>query len=213
MARPASTALDEARMREQLARGALALFREGGIDAVSLRKLAGHLGVSHTMLYRYFDSKEALFTAVRLASLDLLYEQLCRADVPSAPPLERVRAVSQALIRFGLEYAREYRFLFSAEQPRMEQQPELLALRHRVFDHIVDIAKAAKQGQLIAMDPRTWVHLAWSMLHGLLTLHESNQLLEGRRFEDLIDAALEVLLSANAELSTHGIKRSAGTKR
>lgn len=201
MARPANSEQDDAKMRERLATAALSLFRESGLDGVSLRKLAAHLGVSHTLLYRYFDGMEGLFTALRLASLRLLFERLQAADDIDAKPLERIRASTRALVEFAQEHPREYRFLFSAEQPHLAQQPELLALRHRVFDHIVDIAQVAKKQRLIAIDPRTWVHMAWALLHGLLTLQESNQLLEGRQFDDLVDAALKVLIGAPARRS------------
>ena len=195
MARPANTEVDNARMRVRLADGALTLFRQHGLEAVTLRRLAMQMGVSHTMLYRYFESKEALFTAVRLASLHALQQQLDAADDTAQDSLSRIRAVSEALIRFGIEHAREYRFLFSAEQPALAENAELLALRHGVFDHIVAIAEAAAAQGVITMEPRTWVHMAWALLHGLLTLNESNQLLEGRSFSELVDAALAVLLS------------------
>lgn len=203
MARPANTEVDDERMRTRLAAGALALFRQYGLEAVTLRRLATQMGVSHTMLYRYFESKEALFTAVRLASLQALHQQLDAADNAAQGSLQRIRAVAEALIRFGIEHAREYRFLFSAEQPALAENAELLALRHGVFDHIVAIAEAAAAQGLIRMEPRTWVHMAWALLHGLLTLNESNQLLEGRSFSELVDAALEVLLGAAKRPTLH----------
>ena len=71
---------------------------------------------------------------------------------------------------------------------------ELKKLRHEIFDHIVELAEEAEDDGLITLDGRTWVHIAWSTLHGMLILQESKQLLEGRRFEDLLTPALETLL-------------------
>jgi AcrR family transcriptional regulator len=195
MARPANSIEEDDKMRERLTAAALTLFRESGLDGVSLRKLAAHLGVSHTLLYRYFDNIEGLFTALRLASLQALFELLLAADNSAAIPVQRLRAATHALVAFARANPREYRFLFSAEQPNLAQQRELVALRHRVFDHMVVIAREAKRQGVIATDPRTWVHMAWALLHGLLTLEESNQLLEGRRFDSLVDAALKLLLN------------------
>lgn len=208
MARPANSELDDARMRGKLAAGALALFRKQGLEAVTLRRLATQMDVSHTLLYRYFDSKEALFSAVRLASLQALHEQLTAADDRTSDPLQRIRAMAEALVKFGIEHAREYRFLFSAEQPELARNSELLRLRHTVFDHIVAIAEEAAAQGLIAMEPRTWVHMAWALLHGLLTLNESNQLLEGRSFAELIDAALDVLLGEANRKASRSKKRA-----
>jgi AcrR family transcriptional regulator len=181
-------------MRERLAGAALRLFREAGPEGVSLRKLSQELGISHTMLYRYFDNKDALFTAVRVASLQVLHGALLEADVAAAPVLTRIRAAVQALVSFGLQYPREYRFLFADEQPELSGNHALLQLRHQVFDHIVMIATVAQRQQVIALEPRTWVHMAWALLHGILTLRESNQLLEGRQFDELLEPALTLLL-------------------
>lgn len=209
MARPTNTELVDAQMRERLAAAALALFRRSGVEGVSLRKLAVQVGVSHTMLYRYFASKEALLDAVRMATLRELHASLIDADDRANDALSRIRTAAQALIRFGVAFPREYRFLFSAEPSQLVQNDELLKLRHQVFDHIVDIAKVAHRQQLITMEARTWVHMAWALLHGLLTLHESNQLLEGRSFDDLANAAVEVLLGgAQAAPPAVGRKRA-----
>src|SRR3954447_13952609 len=50
--------------REEIADAALALLDTEGLDAVSFRRVAGELGVSHMTLYSYLDSKEALLDAM-----------------------------------------------------------------------------------------------------------------------------------------------------
>lgn len=194
MARPAHSDKENEQMRKRLAKGALELFRQLGHEDVSLRRLAGYAGVSHTLLYRYFENKEGLFTAVRVASLNLLYDMFCQADSKSNPPLVRLRNAAEALLCYGRTYPAEYRFVFSAEQPDLAKRKTLLALRHKVFGHIVEIAQEAKEQGVITMEPRTWVHLAWATLHGILTLNESNQLIEGRSVDDLANSALDLLL-------------------
>jgi AcrR family transcriptional regulator len=49
---------------EEIADAALALLDREGLDAVSFRRVAGELGVSHMTLYSYLDSKEALLDAM-----------------------------------------------------------------------------------------------------------------------------------------------------
>ena len=41
-------------MRCQLVDAGLALYRSAGLEAVSLRRLADAVGISHTLPYRYF---------------------------------------------------------------------------------------------------------------------------------------------------------------
>ncbi len=194
MARPTNTETQNEQMRQRLIQGALELFRAGGVDAVSLRKLADHVGVSHTTLYRYYSNKSALLNAIRVGSLLTLRQYARDADDPTMPVLERIRAAALALIRYGTQHPREYRFVFAEEQPALRQQEKLVAVRHEIFDHIVELATEAEKKGLIAMDARTWVHIAWSTLHGMMILQESKQLLEGRQFEELLTPALDTLL-------------------
>lgn len=49
---------------EEIADAALALLDAEGMEAVSFRRVAGELGVSHMTLYSYLDSKEALLDAM-----------------------------------------------------------------------------------------------------------------------------------------------------
>lgn len=194
MARPANTDIENERMRERLATGARELFRHGGVSELSLRKLSDHVGVSHTMLYRHFANKDDLLTAMRVSSLSALQQRLQQADNPGEPVLVRIRSAAVALVEFGRKHAREYRFIFADDQPRLNTEHPLMKLRHGVFDHIVALAEEAKGQGLIALEARTWVHIAWGLLHGILVLEESNQLLEGRDFDELLKPALDTLL-------------------
>lgn len=181
-------------MRERLMVGALELFRDGGTQAISLRRLALNVGVSHTMLYRYFANKEELLTAIRMSSLEALEQTLLDADTGSSDVMLRIETATLALVKFGRERFREYRFIFAHEQPRLDKNHPLLALRHRVFNHIVVMAEEANAKGLIALDARTWVHIAWGLIHGMLVLDDSNQLIEGRQFDELMRPVLDTLL-------------------
>src|SRR3954466_4577198 len=52
------------RSREAIARAALDLVDREGLDALSMRRLAGELGMGTMTLYGYFRTKEELLDAV-----------------------------------------------------------------------------------------------------------------------------------------------------
>ena len=52
--------------------GAAAAFARGGYSATSMADVAAATGVSHLIVYRHFDSKDALYEAVLDRALDLL---------------------------------------------------------------------------------------------------------------------------------------------
>ncbi len=83
----------EARPSE-LADAALALFVEKGFAATRLDEIAARAGVSKGTLYLYFDSKEALFTAViRDGILPLIDEAEARVDSMAEDPEHILREI------------------------------------------------------------------------------------------------------------------------
>ncbi|MFG2076481.1 TetR/AcrR family transcriptional regulator [Nonomuraea maritima] len=84
--------------RERIVAAALALADEGGLDAVSLRKVAARLDVGPMRLYGYISTKEELF--------DLMVDEVHAEILPAEPPGDwrealRVRAhrTRQAALR------------------------------------------------------------------------------------------------------------------
>jgi AcrR family transcriptional regulator len=56
--------------------GAAVAFARGGYAATSIADITAATGVSHLIVYRHFDSKEALYEAVLERALDLLTQAL-----------------------------------------------------------------------------------------------------------------------------------------
>lgn len=85
--------------REAFVDAALELISASGIEQLSMRKVAVHLGVSSMAAYKHFSSKEALLTAA-LDTFIARAEVLPATDLPWAQWLEQValrmyRALSQ----------------------------------------------------------------------------------------------------------------------
>ncbi|GAA3078262.1 TetR/AcrR family transcriptional regulator [Pseudonocardia yunnanensis] len=78
---------DSAATRKALADAGRALFATVGYDATTVRAIADRAGVNQSLLFRYFGSKEGLFSA---AVLDKATELL--AEVPRDALLERTLA-------------------------------------------------------------------------------------------------------------------------
>ncbi len=80
--------------RQEIAREALAMLDEEGLDALSMRRLADRLGVGTMTLYGYFRSKgELLDAAVGAAAADFEF------DPPEGGVRERFRAYVHAAQR------------------------------------------------------------------------------------------------------------------
>ena len=86
--------------REAIAEAALALIDADGLDALSMRRLGGALGVEAMALYHHFQNKGKLLDAVMGRLLD-------EAELPargSMPPLARIRRFAESYRRIAIHH-------------------------------------------------------------------------------------------------------------
>jgi AcrR family transcriptional regulator len=186
MARTALSAAAVDSMRGRLCEACLTIFRREGLEAVTFRALADAIGVSHTLPYRYFASKEELLANVRLLCFERFEAFVVRREASAENPLARVFAVLDAYGDFVLEHPVEYSLIFATSQPPPQRYPQLLAARRRLFEHCVALVQQCIDDDVLAGDARDLTHAVWAAVHGLLTLHVANQLVHGRTLERLL---------------------------
>lgn len=194
MPRPALSEQQLVDMRQRLCDAALDIYRNEGYEAVSFRRLATYLGVSHTQPYRVFDNKDELFAAVRLDCYQRFYDAIEQGDPKEQGPVARLYVLARVILEYVEANPADYRLMFSIHQPPLERYPELLAIRQRAFDYLVVIVEQMHAAGIIKDDPRTVMHMAWVSVHGLLTLHTAGQLVHGHKLEDLVEPLLRTII-------------------
>lgn len=187
MSRAALQPNEIAATRKRLCSAALSLYQQGGEAAVTFRRLADQMGTSHTRPYRYFDNKEALMAALRVTCFGRFMGVIRSHDDPGADPATRLRTIFYALVDYLQQHPAEYQLMFCAGQPPLARYPDILRARQAAFDYLVAIVKQAVDAGLVDADPRTLVHVGWSGVHGLLSLHTAGQLVHGRCLDELIE--------------------------
>lgn len=194
MARPQFTAEELQAARARLTGLALQLYLEEGLEAVSFRRLAELAGISHTLPYRYFESKEALLVALRVECTQRFETFLRSREAANSGPLEHIREIGAAYVAFVQAHPSEYQMIFTPQQPAPDTCPVLLAARQRLFAHVVHTVEAAGlQGNALEL-----AHLFWAAMHGLLSLHLAGQLVHGCTLQDLAHPLVESLLASHA---------------
>ena len=146
--------------RDQIVRAARDLAEADGWPAVTMRRLAGELGVTQPVLYSAFASRQALIDAVALNGFEDLAAWLETVD---ASPMARMRAY----LDFAVAHPRVYEAMFSLPSGlafAAEDTPEPL---QRAFSGIRDAFADADE---------TRAEVAWSAWHGLATLQASGRL-------------------------------------
>ncbi|MEO8813419.1 MAG: TetR/AcrR family transcriptional regulator, partial [Caulobacteraceae bacterium] len=185
---------DIAGFRDRLIDAAERLFAEHGTEVVTIRQIAGELGVSAMTPYRYFRDKDAILAAVRARGFDRHAEALehAYADHPG-DTAGRARAIGAAYVDFALANPETYKLMFDFKQPSEGDYPDLVRAGRRSHAtmtlHLRDLARA---GQLNG-DPELFGHLYWAALHGPLMLQFAGMLpakYDVRRLIDALSAAI-----------------------
>ena len=127
--------------REQLARD--------GAAALSLRSIARDLGMAPSALYRYFDGRDALLSALILAAYESLAqcaeEAAGRAASSVGTDSERFALVPGAIRRWALARPHEWGLLFGTPVPGYEAPEDTVAPYARTAAAMVRPVVVARQ--------------------------------------------------------------------
>jgi len=164
------------RLREALLESSVEILSEGGPRALSLREAARRAGVSSGAPYRHFRDKDQLLAAIALRAFEAFDADLAAAGAEArghdASPLEVLRQLGVAYVRFSAEHPAEFRLMFGEFAPKREPDSELGKAVQSAAGHLsraVDELLRAAGGSPSAKQDTTV--LAWSLVHGLAALH------------------------------------------
>jgi len=148
------------------------LIETGDEAAVSIRAVAKAVGVTPPSIYLHFADKTELIFQVCQVHWTRFNDHLAAAVAGVEDPVDRLRACGRAYLEFGLANPEHYRILFMgkpSELPTDVDMDELMASGG--FGYVSQaVGEAVAQGKLVG-DPTFIVYQAWSMVHGLVSLH------------------------------------------
>jgi AcrR family transcriptional regulator len=153
------------------------LFVERGYENVSMRRIAETIEYSPTAIYVHFKDKEALFHEVCAHDFRGLGEAC--ADLASVrDPIERIRQIGHAYMRFALEHPNHYRLMFmtrKAPPPPPEELAKTLADNptlggYGLLRGAVEDALAQDRFRPGLRDAELLAQTFWSVVHGVVSL-------------------------------------------
>ncbi|HET7417444.1 MAG TPA: TetR/AcrR family transcriptional regulator [Solirubrobacterales bacterium] len=112
MSDPAYRRLNVDERRAQLLERGAELFTSHPYEELSMSKIAAEVGISKSLLYHYFPSKQAFFEATLGAWAQELQERT--APDPELPPLEQLRGSLDGFLEMVEENAVAYRNLMES---------------------------------------------------------------------------------------------------
>ena len=162
-------------LRAALLEEARLLLAEGGIGAVSVRSVAGRVGVSHAAPYHHFPDKASLMAALAMEGFERLKAAFENAQRDAGPEAtERLAAIGRAYVEFAVADPELFRLMFrndSCGSPLSEPGQQLQSASRSAFDYLLEAVAAGQlAGTVAPADPQELALAAWSGVHGLALL-------------------------------------------
>ncbi|WP_326914660.1 TetR/AcrR family transcriptional regulator [Sphingopyxis chilensis] len=189
--------------RDRICGAALTLFDRGGIDAISMREIAGVIGASPMMPYKYFPTKDHLLQELRTHAF-LQFEAALRDAVADAGTgREKLERMLIAYLEFGLRERRSYRLMFDywvydSPSRMLEDFGDAIRRQSGAWNVVLEVVEAYFADTGEDDDPMTAAHLIWASLHGLVSLEASRKLVMGRDFRELMAPMVAAIMNGVA---------------
>lgn len=172
---------------------ALALYLKGGLEAVSMRKVADHAGLSAMAAYRHFKNKDDLLNHVVMEGFCRFQDYFSRAKaIPD--PIASLKLCMTLYADFAQEQPEFYEMLFMAklrsDDPELEQRSQkqiqmaLLFLSER-------LKKCVSSGLIREVEPKANALRLWSLCHGMVSLQVLGELHKPENFRAFYQQSID----------------------
>jgi AcrR family transcriptional regulator len=145
------------------------LTRLGSADAVSIRAVAAHVGVTPPSIYLHFADKESLLDAVLVDLFTELDDVMQQAVAGVDHPLERLRQQGLAYVRFARSSPEFYRLAMMNVKDVAGDVDGILS--HAAFAHFLATVRECQDAGIFAEgDPLPIGLELWAAAHGIASL-------------------------------------------
>jgi AcrR family transcriptional regulator len=167
------------------------LLEAEGPDALTMRRIAGEVGCSTSVLYTMFGGKSGVAEGLWHEGFERLRQALDQAE--GEDPLGRLAAMGRAYRTNALANRAYYAVMFQRPIPGFQPSAQAYAESLRPLQLLVDaVADCIDAGVFRAADPTHIAGVLWAAAHGAVSLELAGY--EGAvdaeaRFHDLLAAA------------------------
>ncbi len=216
MPKTARTREEVEAVKQRILEGALEIISSRGYQALTMRRLGRHLGMTAAAIYNYFENKEEIYLHVLIRGFELLHEALLRAAAEAKDPFGKLRSVWHAFVRFGLERSNYYDIMLTLYIPKYRDFAggplEPVARRElmtaiRVADFLIDVVQenAAPSGGISREKAREYFLQLLTGMHGIVALYNNTILgYVHERPEEILDSLVDGHLSSFAPDAARG---------
>lgn len=173
-------------MRAAILEAAARIIETDGIDGLTIRAVAQAVSYSPGAMYEYFDSKEAILTALYFEGTDGLGAHCERAVTslsPESTAVDAMGALGHAYRAYALAHPDLYRLVFGG----LKSPPQAPAAdpcdddeRLGGFGTLAAVAaRGVTEGFFLDLPPAVIACTAWAAVHGFVSLELTGHLTGG----------------------------------
>jgi len=172
------------KIREKILEGALDIIVNDGFNALTMRRLGKKIGMTAPNIYNYFSNKDEIYITLVIRGFEKLLRELETVYKSVDDPVERIRSLFGAYLTFGMNNISYYDIMFTRPTPKYDDyvgtpHEKLSEIEYKMSMDIAMLAMKAlqdalgKDARLAEEDALVRVVEVWSLLHGMITLHNS----------------------------------------
>ncbi len=177
-----------AALRGEVLRAAMELLREtGSEESVSLRAVAGRVGVSVPSIYLHFADKQALLNAVCEEVFEALHVTLKEASSDAADPFEALRRQGVAYVHFALANPEHYRIVMMGGPSDYAPADEVAS---GAFGHLLASVTSCVAIGVLEGDPVQLGMQLWATAHGIASLLIAKPRFPWPPVDELVDSTM-----------------------
>lgn len=186
-------------LQETLINAATKMLEQGGIDNLSLRKLAESVGVSRTAAYHHFTDKNDLLCAVAAQGFVQwrATEQAVFAD-QSLSMEQKYKKFFLSYITFAADNPSLYDLMFGHTIWKEDKSTQTLKdVAYPSFQYQVDMTKTWQEQGLLPSGEKTLrlAQVTWGTMHGIARLLIDGIYADISHIEEMCDCAVSVFLA------------------
>lgn len=156
-------------LKQALIAAGIEILDARGLDHLSLRAIAAHVGVSHTAPKNHFGSLKGLLTAIATEGFRR-HAAFMRAGLSGDDPKSRQKAAMQGYVRFAVTHPHLFRLMFAPSLCSFDD-PDLSQAAKASYDVLRGIAAGLDWDKSAAPDADLRAEMMlWSIVHGYATL-------------------------------------------
>jgi AcrR family transcriptional regulator len=193
-----STSYHHGDLYSSLLTTATTMISEGGIESLSLRKLAMRIGVSRTAAYHHFKDKNDLLIAIAaqgFVSWREQAEQIFTDD--DLTERNKYKAFVHFYVQFATENSAIYQLMFGGILWKDKQSPsKLKEVAYPSFQFQVEITKAWQEKGVLPNSPSALrlAQVTWATLHGIAQLIIDGIYADASQIDEMCQCTVDLFL-------------------